>query len=323
MIISNEEVANCLTPEEVIDIVSRTWAWYGEDEIIMPPKITTDMTPKGVDGWFNSMPGYIHPMDTAGIKVVGGYNGNRALGMPYIKCNILLTDPHTGMLKALVAGDWISNMRTGAQPAIMVKNLAPSSDVVTFIGSGLQAFCALTCMSRVLDIKEVRVCDINPEARKNFISKFEGAPFKLVDCPDNESGCRGADVIITLTTADGEFVMNDWVKDGCFVITMGSFHEVDDDIVRNADIIAIDHIEQALHRGNLKPMAERGEITAKDFNVQIGHVLCGKQKYTPDPTKRMYAHIVGMGCPDVVVAETARRKIEAAGTCKCTFDMQG
>jgi len=34
----------------------------------MPNKITTDMSSLGVAGWFNSMPAYIAPLDTAGLK---------------------------------------------------------------------------------------------------------------------------------------------------------------------------------------------------------------------------------------------------------------
>ena len=137
LLITNQDVQKYVSVEDVIDIVEKTWTWFGNDQIIMPPKITTDMSSAGVDGWLNSMPNYVAPLDIAGIKVVGGCNGNKKKGMPYIKTNFLLTDPHTGMLKALVAGDWISDMRTGAQPAIMCKLLAYKTDVVTIIGAGL------------------------------------------------------------------------------------------------------------------------------------------------------------------------------------------
>ena len=48
-------------------------------------------------------------------------------------------------------------MRTGAQPAIMAKLLAAKTDVVCFIGTGLMAYYSLLCMSKTVDIKEVRL----------------------------------------------------------------------------------------------------------------------------------------------------------------------
>ena len=63
-------------------------------------------------------------------------------------------------------------MRTGAQPAIMCKRLAYKTDVVTIIGAGLQGYTSLLCMTKLLDIKKVYVCDLSEQARLNFISKF-------------------------------------------------------------------------------------------------------------------------------------------------------
>ena len=79
-IIDEKTAKQYLTVEDAIDCVEKTWKWYGEGRVIMPNKITTDMSELGVAGWFNSMPAYIGPMDVAGIKVVGGYDGNKALG---------------------------------------------------------------------------------------------------------------------------------------------------------------------------------------------------------------------------------------------------
>ena len=178
LIIGEETVKKYLSAEDVIDICEKTWRWYGEGKVVMPNKITTDMSALGVAGWFNSMPAYIAPLDTAGLKLVGGYDNNKALGLPYIKANVILTDPRTGILKALVSGDYINDMRTGAQPAIMTKLLAASTDVVCFIGTGLMAYYSLLCMSKTVDIKEVRLCDISEEAKDRFISRFPNAPFR-------------------------------------------------------------------------------------------------------------------------------------------------
>ena len=191
LIIGEETVRKYLTAEDVIDICEKTWRWYGEGKVVMPNKITTDMTSLGVAGWFNSMPAYIAPLDTAGLKLVGGYDGNKALGLPYIKANVVLTDPQTGILKALVSGDYINDMRTGAQPAIMTRMLAASTDVICFIGTGLMAYYSLLCMSKTVAIKEVRLCDISDEAKDRFIARFPDAPFQFVKCASNEEGCRG------------------------------------------------------------------------------------------------------------------------------------
>lgn len=313
LIIGEETVKKYLTPEDFIDITEKTWRWYAEGKVIMPNKITTDMTALGVPGWFNSMPAYIGPMDVAGIKVVGGYENNRSIGLPYIKANLLVTDSKTGVLRALVSGDYISDMRTGAQPAVMTKVLAAKTDIITIIGTGLQAYTSLLCMSKVLDMKEVRLCDISEQAKENFMAKFPNAPWKFVNCSSNEEGCRGADVIITITNANADLVEEPWVKEGALVMTMGSFRETSFDVVRKADKIAVDQIGQSLHRGNVKELAEMGEITAESFDIVVPDVLAGKMQARTSDKERIYAQIIGTGMLDVAAAGLLLEKIAAAG----------
>ena len=320
-IIGEETVRKYLTPEDVIDCVEKTWRWYGEGKVIMPNKITTDMSELGVPGWFNSMPAYIGPMDVAGIKLVGGYEGNRALGLPYIKANVMITDSRTGILRALISGDYINDMRTGAQPAIMTKLLASKTDVVTFIGTGLMAYTSLLCMSKVLEMKEIRLCDISDEAKDRFIARFPNAPFKFVKCASNEEGCRGADVIITVTNANANLVEEPWVKKGALVMTMGSFRETSFDVVRKADKIAVDQVGQSLHRGNVKELAEMGEITADSFDIIIPDVLAGKAKARTNPDHRIYAQIIGTGMLDVALGGLLLEKLAAADVTPTQYDM--
>ena len=320
-IINDETVKKYLAVEDVIRCVEDTWRWYGEGKVVMPNKITTDMEQLGVHGWFNSMPAYIGPMDVAGIKVVGGYDANRALGLPYIKANILITDSRTGILRALLQGDYINDIRTGAQPAVMAKLLAAKTDVVTIIGTGLQGYTSLLCMSKVLTMKEVRLCDISEEAMDRFIARFPDAPFRFVKCKSNEEGCRGADVVITVTNANANLVEEPWLKKGSLVMTMGSFRETSFDVVRKADKIAVDQVGQSLHRGNVKELAEMGEITADSFDIIVPDVLAGKAKGRTDPEDRIYAQIIGTGMLDVACAGLVLKRIEESGDKVFQYDM--
>ena len=322
LIINDQIVRKYLTVEDVIDVCEKTWRWYGEGKVVMPNKITTDMSSQGVAGWFNSMPAYIAPMDTAGLKLVGGYDANKEYGLPYIKANVILTDPRTGILKAVVDGDFINDARTGAQPAIMAKMLAASTDVICIIGTGLMAYYSLLCMSKTIEMKEIRLCDISEEAMDRFTARFEGAPFKFVKCKSNEEGCRGADVIITVTNANANLVEEPWLKEGSLVMTMGSFRETSFDVVRKADKIAVDQVGQSLHRGNVKELAEMGEINENSFDIIIPDVLAGKGEARTNPKDRIYAQIIGTGMLDVACAGLLLQKLAAANEDLTVVDMK-
>ena len=324
LIITNAMVKERVTLDDAIACVEDVWRWHGMGEVVMPSKITTDMSSKGVAGWFNSMPSYIHPLDMAGIKVVGGYSENPKHGMPYIKSNLLLTDPHTGRLRALVCGDFISDARTGAQPAVAMKYLAASTDVLTVIGAGQQAFFCVECIARVHRIRQLRVCDIRPEARAHFAERLKGADFEIVQCASNEEGCRGADVIITITTANAPLVHAAWCKPGCLVLTMGSFTETADDVALEFDRLFIDHAAQGLHRGNFKEMAERGVITRDSICAELPEVVCGAKPGRQNAQERILCELVGMGSPDLCIATKVYNAVLADGAEGVTrIDMMG
>lgn len=323
MVITNQMVQKYVSIEDVITCVENTWRWYGQKQIVMPSKITTDMSPHGVNGWFNSMPSYIHPLNSAGIKVVGGYSDNPKNGLPFIRANLLLTDPANGDLRALMCGDWISDARTGAQPAVAMKYLAAKTDVVTVIGAGRQAFYAVECIRRVHKLQELRVCDVRPEAREKFGSYFPDADFAITPYASIEAACRESDVIITLTTADAVLVEEPWCKPGCLVMPMGSFHEVDDNIARKFDKLYLDNIAQGMHRGQFLNMAHTGEITEESFDAELPDVVAGLKKGRDNATQRIICQLVGMGCPDLAVATLAYNRIVEAGETVVCVDMMG
>lgn len=323
LIITNKQVKENMTLERVIECVENTWRWHGEGEVVLKPKITTDMAEFGVEGWFNSMPSYIHPIDTAGLKIVGGFANNSKLGMPYIKSNVILLDPYTGLLRALVCGDWISDARTGAQPAVAMKYLASDAKTVTIIGAGLQGFYCASCIIKSFDIDELRVCDICPQARERFSSFFPDAKFKITPYDSNNEACEGSDVIITVTTADAPLVHAAWCKPGCLVMPMGSYCEIADDLITDFDTVLTDHTEQAIHRGAFKDKAEKGLITADGIDAQLTEIIAGKKQGRRSASDRILCQLVGMGSPDLCIATEVYNNLLKSGADVMKLDMLG
>ena len=95
-------------------------------------------------------------------------------------------------------------------------------------------------------------------------------------------------------------------------------------MIRGGEIVEVYDITPNKNSKNcLKLLYIKGEVDENSFDVEMGLLLAGKQTYTPDPKKRVYAQIVGMGCPDVAVAETVRLRAEKDKENVKVFDMQG
>jgi ornithine cyclodeaminase/alanine dehydrogenase len=112
------------------------------------------------------------------------------------------------------------------------------------------------------------------------------------------------------------------VKPGTVVFPMGSYKEVEDDLLLAADTILVDHIGQALHRGGLKTLADEGKITADNITTTIGEMVAGKYELGDVSNRRMVCALIGTGAMDIGCAEMIYRRAMAKGI-GSEFDFSG
>ena len=86
------------------------------------------------------MPAYVGEPETLGAKLVTVYRTNAAQGLPTHLATIVLLDPGTGALQAILDGRYITEARTAAVSAASARHLrAPGCARARRLGSGVQA----------------------------------------------------------------------------------------------------------------------------------------------------------------------------------------
>ena len=314
LLLNRDHIENLVSMKEVVQIVERTYREYGEGKVVNPAKVTLDLgemnpwPPYG--GFVNAMPAYVGWVDTAGIKWVSGFADNHKYGLPFIGGMILLINPRNGQFTCVAEGGLITTLRTGAQTAVALKYLLPDRGIsLGLYGAGAQGKAFIDAASECLTISSLKVYDPNPEnaqtLKKEYSPKIAGE-IRLVDNPEEAAQ---ADAVISFTPAKDPFILNSWVKPGTILFPLGSYQECDDTFIRRVDHIVVDHEAQSLHRGPLKTLADRGEITEKNITATLGEIISGKKK-APDTANgdRVLCAIIGIGALDVAVASTAYQK---------------
>jgi ornithine cyclodeaminase/alanine dehydrogenase len=122
---------------EILDALGAAFREHGLGRVEMPPKPGVHTRP---DGFLHAMPAYIPALDSVGVKWVGGYPGNEALGLPYVTGLLILNDADTGLPLAVMDCTWITAKRTGAATALAARHLARSdAETVGVLGCGCRA----------------------------------------------------------------------------------------------------------------------------------------------------------------------------------------
>ena len=313
LLLSKSDIEEVINEKDVVEIVDRTFKDFGEGKVVNPAKVGLDLGENAewppYRGFLNAMPAYVGWLDTAGLKWAGGFLENVEIGLPYISSMILLIEPRNGQFKAVMDGALITNMRTGAQSAVLLKYLHKKDSIkIGMYGAGMQARYLTMAIAELFNIDELRVYDIREEASEKFAEEMKGevaARIKIVGSP--QEAAEG-EAVISVTQSKDKFVKNSWINPGTLFFAMGSYQECEDDFILAVDKIIVDHIQQCLHRGVLKELSEKGKITEKDIDATIGEIVAGKKKGRTSANERILCVPIGTGALDVAVATVAYQR---------------
>ena len=236
-----------------------------------------------------------------GIKWVWGFNDNRAKGLPYIGGIIILNEPRTGEVLAVMDGSYITDVRTGASAGVAAKYLArKDASVAAVIGAGAQGRMVARALKEACSLTELRIADLYPEAASTYAKEMgEELGLSVRPCKSNEEACVGADIIVTCTTAHAVLVRREWVKKGCTIVSLGSFPELDERIPEECDMLVVDSWAQNSHRGELKILVHDGKIKDIDIYGELPEIAAGKKPGRQTDEQIICACIIGMGSTDI------------------------
>jgi alanine dehydrogenase len=302
--------------EKVMKAVEIGLAAHGEGKVIMPSKdhLVLDYPEK----LFNILKGYVQPIDTAGVKVIGDFHGNYEHGLPSELALITLYRPETGAPFAIVDGTLITWMRTGAVTAIGAKYLAnPDSRVLGHIGARGTAWYNVPMLDLLFDFEEIRVTSKRPESRQRFAAKMTAQlGKKIVVKSTTEETVRDADIIIDASRLLEHqiLVRDDWVKPGALIQPYGAVLSVEPALPFMVDKMVVDDWNQCKQSqyGQFAGLIQAGELRGEHIYAEIGEVVAGRKPGRQSAAERILFWHKGFAISDIMVGhlayETAQEK---------------
>ncbi len=227
-----------------------------------------------------------------------------------------LFDLDDGRLLALMEGDWLGRLRTGAATGVAVKHLAfPGSKVLGIVGAGKQAFTQVLAVNTVCQLTEVKVASRTAESAWQLCQLLDEEGITAKPVASVREACLGSDVVVTATTSRDPVISRAWLEPHALVAAVGSnWHhrrEVDDDTVRDAELIVVDSLEQAkVEAGDLIIPMANGVRRWSDV-VELAEVVGGRVSRPNDGIVLFKS--VGLGTEDAAAAVLVYRKAVEAG----------
>jgi ornithine cyclodeaminase/alanine dehydrogenase len=310
--LTNEDIAGILTMREAIDTVEKAFGEFARGKAVMPPR-STIMLDK-FNGSVSLMPSYLEETKALATKIISIYPDNPKKGLPTTVAWIVVNDPGTGMLEAMLDGTYLTAVRTGAVSGVAARYLAPqNSKVAAIIGCGGQGRTQAWAIAEVLDLEEMRVFDVWTEGMDRFAEEMgPKLGLEIVKSENGEDAVKDADVVITATTSKAPVVQREWLGDKVHLGAFGSFYpdnrELDTRIIGEAKVV-VDSMEAIMDEAGdiLIPISE-GAITADHIHAELGDVVNGvKEGRTPQDRLTVFKS-VGIAIQDSSVASLVLNK---------------
>ncbi|HLY07566.1 MAG TPA: ornithine cyclodeaminase family protein [Rhizomicrobium sp.] len=299
LVLSEAVVRELLSMPDLIAAMEGALAAFSAGTVVQPVRTVLEVGEQ--HSFFGLMPAYVPSAPAMGAKLVTVYHSNLERGLPSHLATIVLLDPATGGLEAILDGRYITEARTAAVSAVSAKKLARGdSRVLAILGSGVQAHSHVEALGHVLKFSEIRAWSPTRANLENF-ARATGA--RAMDSA--EAAVRGADVIVLVTASPTPVLENSWVKPGAHVISVGACRptqrEMDPALVARARLFVDSRAAALKESGDVVMGIAEGRFDANHIVAELGDATAKRQSSEEVTIFKS----LGLAVEDVVAASLA------------------
>jgi ornithine cyclodeaminase len=305
-ILTGKDVKTALPMPKAIDVMRLAFGQLSSGNVTMPLRTRVSAE----KGDILLMSAWLHQSQDLGVKIVSIFKDNPNVGLPTVTASVIALDPQTGMPKALIEGESLTAIRTGATGGLSAEILARrDAKTVALFGAGVQARAQLEGLMAVRAIKQVNLIDLSQSAAEKLaraVSTWANAPHIQLDLSPDQA-VRDADVVITATTSMTPVFNGEDLKPGAHITGVGSFtaqmQEVDETTVRRARIV-VDSKEACL--------SEAGDIIIPNATIdaELGEIINGTKPGRQSDHEITFFKTVGVAAEDASAASAILREAE-------------
>ena len=310
-VLSGTDIASAISMREAIDLMREGFCALATGNVNVPIRMSMPFGESGGRALF--MPVYSADHAQVGLKVVHASPQNAERGLPLIHAIVMLHDAETGIPLALMDGEYITSLRTGAGAGLATELLArPDSSVLAIIGTGVQAATQVEAVCTVRPIQKVMVFGRSPKHTQRFIETMEQRLEITTLKAGEPAELRDADIVCTATTSLTPVFSAEHLSLGTHINGIGSYRpdmsEIPVEVVANAKVV-VDQRDACLHEaGDLILPIQKGVFDESHIHAELGEILTGQAHGRSNDSEITFFKSVGNAIQDLVVASFLEKK---------------
>ena len=303
-ILYKKTIKNILEQLDLVPMIEEGFMAYSQGKSIVPPvgELTFDQPPGDVHIKY----GYIIGKTYYVIKIASGFWENEKYGIPNGQGMMLIFEQKTGKPRAILLDDaMLTDIRTAIAGQICAQRLSNNINKIGILGTGLQARLQVKYLSKITDCKDVLVWGRNTKKMNLYKDDMKKLGFKVKLGESAKSIASECNLIITATASKEPLLNENDILRGTHITAMGSDtpgkRELGPGIIKSADIVVADSINQCQERGEIAYALKDGDISNQKI-VELGDILSGKRLGRQDEEQITVADLTGVAVQDIQIA---------------------
>ena len=313
-ILRQADVRSALDMASCIDACRGAFVAYSEGRAELPGVIHLEVPESR--GEVHVKAGHLYGAPFYAVKAASGfYRADPAA----IDGLVVVFDTRDGSPAAiLLDGGFVTDQRTGAAGGVAAAELAPRRvETVAVIGTGIQARRQIEALAVVrAGLEEIRVWGRDAGRAQRCVDDVRGTAEEgcaVTVAGSAREAVEGAQVIITCTAAREPLIDHTWLSAGAHVTAVGSDgegkQELDPEILRRADVLAVDSRDQCVRLGELQHAPDQAPRA-----VELGDVIAGRARGRRGEGELTVCDLIGVGVQDVAAANVVMARAGGGDT---------
>jgi ornithine cyclodeaminase/alanine dehydrogenase-like protein (mu-crystallin family) len=303
-IFTDSEIRTLLRPAEVVDAIEAAFARDYTATAVTPIRTHVEVAGRGV---LLVMPCYDSAIPGLGAKLVSVFENVQAM--------YILLDPVNGRLRALMAANYLTDVRTAATSAVATRHMARrDTRILGVFGTGRQARSHIEVMTAVWRFERVLVCGSSAERSRTFAAAMVSELGLAVEPADARACASQSDVICTCTSSSKPVLGGKWLRPGTHLNLVGAFQpgkrEADSETMQRAQIVVESYESALAEAGDLLIPMREGAISREQVIADLHEVASGKKAGRTSADEITVFKNLGCALEDLVTATLACRNAE-------------
>ncbi len=305
-ILNLEQIKACLDIDAAVKAIEQGYIAYSERRATVPPVGHLGFTDPAGDCHIKY--GYIQGDDIFVIKVAHGFYGNQAAGLPGSTGMMIVCSTKSAEFKALLLDEcYLTDIRTAIAGLIAARLLAPRQiRAIGILGTGVQARLQLEMLKKCTSTRRVYVWGRGRDSADACVQDLQAAGFKAQPVESPGYIADQCNLIITATAAREPLLAANRIRPGTHITAVGADapgkQELDPDIFKIADIIAVDSRSQCMDHGEVAQAVSRN-LVAEDQLIELGHMLLRPVLGRSSQGQITVTDLTGVAVQDIQIAK--------------------